>query len=203
MKYTNLTIKVSVPVGSGALVGDLNKSRYSFENTRNTMSSLFAGDFKGRGGSIYYTVGEVDVDTVGGALFESSAVVSATFTAAPANDGTVVIGTQTLTWKTAAPANENEVSSSTATGSAGNLANAINDHSVLGNVFVASATGATCSIFYKPVDAVGALLTVTSSGAGVTLGSPTGTGSPSFSFVVSGSNFEQSTFSPVSLKKGV
>lgn len=201
MKYSNLTVKVAVPVQSSSLQGPLQQSRYSHENVRNHLSSLFASNFNGRGGSVFVDLGQVETDEVGGADFESSAVVSASFPGAPANNATFRIGAQTLTWKTAAPASENEVSSSTASGSAGHLANAINAHSVLSNVFVASATGTTCSIFYKPVDAAGLLLDVSSSSTNVVVGNEA-SGTTKV-FAVSGSTFSRSVFSPISVKKGI
>jgi phage tail sheath gpL-like len=79
----------------------------------------------------------------------------------------MVIGKTTLTWKTGAPANENEVRKQTDLATtAENLVVAINAHSVLGNIVVASRSAGVVTITCKVQGEIGNQIALSSSAAG-------------------------------------
>lgn len=102
------------------------------------------------------------------------------------DNNTMTIGKTTLTWKTTAPANENEVRKITDLATtAANLVTAINAHSVLGNILTATNVAGVVTVTCKSAGEIGNQIALSSSnGTGTAVsgaymaggtGGPTGT----------------------------
>ncbi len=107
-----------------------------------------------------------EVNTGTASPVAASGTLTLTYASISAND-TMVIGKTTLTWKTGAPANENEVRKQTDLATtAENLVVAINAHSVLGNIVVASRSAGVVTITCKVQGEIGNQIALSSSAAG-------------------------------------
>jgi len=127
-------------------------------------AALLANYFHSIAGGVKSASFEVNTGTANPVA--ASGTLTLTFASIVAND-TMTIGKTVLTWKTTAPANENEVQKLTdASISAANLVTAINAHSVLSGIVLASNVAGVVTITCKVQGEIGNQLALSSSSAG-------------------------------------
>ena len=109
---------------------------------------------------------QFEVNTASAHPVKASGTLTLTYASINASD-TMIIGKTTLTWKTTAPVNENEVRKQTDLATtAANLVVAINAHSVLSGIVVASRSAGVVTIQCKHAGEIGNQIALSSSAAG-------------------------------------
>jgi phage tail sheath gpL-like len=157
---SSVVITISSPKSQQTLINDIQQSSSLATAETVKLSNWFRSIGSGTESA------NITVNTSSASPVAASGTLTLTYASITAND-TMVIGKTTLTWKTGAPANESEVRKITDLATtAENLVVAINAHSVLGNIVVASRVAGVVTITAKVKGEIGNQLPLSSSAAG-------------------------------------
>lgn len=154
---STLTIVIKSPDAAATLRTQLQKQAGSAvlecQNLANYFVSL-AGGIKSA---------QFEVNSASASPVKASGTLTLTYASIAAND-TFSVGKTQFTWKTGAPASENEVRKITDLATtAANLVTAINAHSVVGNIVTASNVAGVVTVTAKQAGEIGNQIALVSS----------------------------------------
>lgn len=160
-----MTMRLGLDLPAATLAERLRAAAVEPENLRNELANIVMGDVAALGGAFVVTCDDVDSGTI---LADGSATATCV-QASIVQDDTITIGTVVLTWRTSG-SGENQVTIGASNAAAAtNLAAAINAHTLLRGVLVATVATNVVTIIYRGADRLGRLIALTETGSGVTL----------------------------------